>query len=292
MAIRKVELACDDSLDPRNETMVHKDEPMTIRTNIRNQSQRPLSRWGSASATFFATALAICLVPMGCAASDEYAETPPQPSEQSQPLERTLHSSMVIALQHCVNEGVSRLSRHAYDLTFEIDATAKGAIRGVESKGKRLDDAQMETCLIQALRQIPVSELLPPDDSVLDDSIPASSQRILPPGRVLLGNTAVLPQVIRLAPIVVTASGVTIVVAVVVVVAVAAVVATMSAECVAEWEKAYKYCQEIQDSNDPPHDVTGGYVNTKDCARGHVREACGGNLIDWGGKGARPGRRT
>ncbi len=232
------------------------------------------------------------MVPAGCAASDEYAETPPQPSEPSQPLERTLHSSMVIALQTCVNEGVSRLSRHAYDLTFEIDATAKGAIRGVESKGKRLDDAQMEACLIQALRQMPVRDLLPPDDSVLDDSIPARSQRILPPGRVLLGNTAVLPQVIRLAPIVIAApGGITIVVAVVVVVAVVAV-ATMSAECVEEWDKAMKECLRQLDLNDPDHGVTGGYVNTKDCARGLVAQRFGGNRYDGGGQPARPGRRT
>ena len=101
-----------------------------------------------------------------------------------------------------------------------------------------------------------------------------------------------LPQVIRFAPIVLTGSGVTIVVTVVVVVAVVAVVATMSAECQQEWRKAKDKCAELLEWNDPPHGVTGGYVDTRECARGLVHVDCGGNRVDEGGQPARPGRRT
>jgi len=271
--------------------MIH-EEPMTIRTNARSRRSMVLSLWRWASATLFATTLAMCTVPTGCAATDAGAETPPQPLELSPSSEPSLAPSTEAAFQACVNEGVSRLSRNSYDVSFEVDATPKGVIRGVESKGKRLDDAKIEACMIRAVRAMPVRDLLPPDDSLLDDSVPASSQRVLPSARNLLGNTAVLPQVLRLAPVVLTASGVTIVVTVVVIVAVVAVAATMSEECQQEWRDAKDKCAELLELNDPPHDVTGGYVNTKDCARGLVRQSCGGNRYDGNGQPARPGRRT
>lgn len=264
--------------------MVHNDEPMMIRTNIRNQRQRPLSRWRSASATVFATALAMCLVPMGCAATDEYAETPPQS------LERTLHPSIVNALQICANEGVSRLHRHAYEISFEVETTAKGIMTGIASRGKRLDDEQMETCMIQALRAMPVHDLFP-----LEDTGPATSQNNSPAARALFGTTSVLPQLIRFAPIVIAApGGITIVVAVVVVVAVAAVATTTSKptkeECAKEMLVAEAECKELFKMQNPPIDVVGRSLTMGECIFNHLSEDCGGKKLDWGKQG-RPGRR-
>lgn len=273
--------------------MISKDEPMTIRTNACKPLRRVSSRWRWASASLFATILAACFVPTGCGASDEYVEAPPQPSEPSQssqssdPAHRVIPPENVNVLKACVKEGAPRLSRHAYELSFEMEVDAKGAIRGTEPKGKRLDDAKLETCLIKALEAMPMRELL-----ALDGAEPVTSQNNSPAARALFGTTSVLPQLIRFAPIVIAApGGITIVVAVVVVVAVAAV-ATMSADCQKEWDEATEECQRQSDSNNPDYGVTGGYIDIKKCARGLVAQRCGGNRYDGGGLTARPGRRT
>jgi hypothetical protein len=165
---------------------------------------------------------------------------------------------------------------------------ANGSIRSVDPKGIRLDDAAMEACMIEALEGMSVRDLLPPEDWS-----PPTSQGILPPARHLIGTAeTVIPQLIRLAPIVISASGVTIIVGVGVLVLVAAAAATMSAECAQEWKNAKDKCAELLETNNPPYGVTGGYINTKDCARGLVRVGCGGNRVDDGGQPARPGRRT
>jgi hypothetical protein len=205
-----------------------------------------------------------------------------------QPIEQTLPWEVGAALQACPKGRSLQLQKHSYNIAFEIQTTDEGVIQEVKATGDRLDNAEVEECMLQALKATSVRDYLR-----LKEPSESQPQSVAPNSRALLGTTALLPQAIRLAPIVIAApGGVTIVVSVVIIVAVAAVVADMSEECLEEWRNAYKYCQEQLESNDPPRGVTGGYVNTKDCARGRVREACGGNLIDWGGKGARPGRRT
>jgi len=141
--------------------------------------------------------------------------------------------------------------------------------------------------MIQALEQMSVRDVIP-----ADESFPATSQNILPPARNLIGSTAVLPQVIQFAPIVLSASGVTIVVGVGVVVLASVVVGKLSKECQEQWDEAIRQCVEWLSSPNPPRNMTGGHKNPKDCARGHVDERCGGNKLDWEGQGARPGRRT
>ena len=102
----------------------------------------------------------------------------------------------------------------------------------------------------------------------------------------------VLPNVIRLAPLIISApGGVTIVVAVSIVAVAAIAVGSMSAECEEEWKTAKELCDKELRSLDPKRGLTGGYKNPDDCERGHVSEPCGGNAVDWGRKVARPGRR-
>ena len=142
--------------------------------------------------------------------------------------------------------------------------------------------------MVRVLENLDVRDLVPQEEVS-----PATSQSILPPAHSLIGNTMVLPQVIRLVPVVIAApGGITIVVGVAIIVAVATVaVGQMSAECKAEWRKAEKECRRQLDSTDPDYGVTGGYINVKDCARGLVSERCGGNRYDGDGQAARPGRR-
>lgn len=283
--VKNFALTCDHSLDSTKENMLNGDEPMKNRTNAGDHCSTVSSRRRLASATLFATTLAMCMVLIGCAATDEYVEAPSHLSEHSQPSHRVLQPNIVTALQSCMNEGVSRLSRHAYDLSFEVEVNAARAIRGITPQGKRLDDAKIETCIIKVLDTMPMRDLFP-----LDDAEPVTSQNNSRPGRNLLGTTSVLPQVIRFVPIVIAApGGITIVVTVVVVVAVATV-ATMSAECEKQWDDARDYCDKLLRTRNPSPHLTGGYTDVENCARGHVDELCKGNPVDWGNQG-RPGRR-
>ncbi|MBK9264666.1 MAG: hypothetical protein IPM54_33390 [Polyangiaceae bacterium] len=192
------------------------------------------------------------------------------------------------ALQACTNGRVSRLSRHSYDIAFKVQVTAHGVVRDVEPNGNRLDDAELEACMIEALEQMSVLDVLPEDESLSS----TNSESILPHSRSLIGDTTMLlPHVYELIPVVVGGSGVTIVVGVGVVVLAAAVAGHMSKECQKQWEDAREKCDELLSSPNPPRNLTGGYKNREDCARGHVDERCGGNKIDWGRAG-RPGRRT
>jgi hypothetical protein len=286
------------------ETVVYEDELLTIQTSTRNQRPRVLSRWRSVSATLFAATLAMCTATLamctastGCAASDEYAQAPPQPSEQAQPLVRSLDPGVENAIRACVKEGVSRLKWHSYDISFEVQATPEAVVQDVETKGKRLDDKALETCMMTALKAMPVRDLLKPDDSLLDDSVPASSQSISPAARSLMGHAEVLPQLIRLAPIVLTTpTGVTIVVAVVVVVAVAAVISNSTtrkptqAECDEEKALVTAECIRMLALKDPPLEVVGRNRSLAECIINTLTEDCGGKPLDWGKQG-RPGRR-
>jgi type IV pilus biogenesis protein CpaD/CtpE len=85
------------------------DDYLTRLTTTRDQRPRVLRRWRSVSATLFAAAMAMCFVPTGCAVSDEHVEALPQPSEQAQPLVRSLDPGVENTIRACVKEGVSRL---------------------------------------------------------------------------------------------------------------------------------------------------------------------------------------
>lgn len=247
------------------------------------------ARWRFTCAIVLGAMLPMSLMPGGCAAADDYVEvqSPPQPTESSTVVEQELPEATKLALQTCAKEHAAKLPKHSYNIAFEIQVTARGEIDEIKAKGNRLENAEIETCMTEALKALSVRDYLRPDDSLTS---PPEPQSVSSSSRALLGTTALLPQAIRLAPIVITApGGVIIVVAVVIVVAIA--VASMSAECVEEWDKAYKECDRQLDSNDPDHGVTGGYTNRKDCARGLVGQRCGGNRYDGDGRVARPGRR-
>lgn len=267
--------------------MVKHDVPMRGWTNRRTRRGSVWRRWRPAGAALCAMTLAMCFVPAACAVTDEQAEMPPQPSNQIATSKRAIPAITQSALFACADEGAKRLSRHTYDISFEAQATATRVLAPVEPVGNRLDDAELEKCMIRALEAMPVYEIQPDDDSA-----PATSQRVLPHVRGLIGNTAVLPQVIRLIPIVIAApGGITIVVTVTVVIAVAAVAGgKMTKDCQKQWKEAREYCDELLATRNPSRDLTGGYTNREDCARGHVDERCGGNRVDWGDRG-RSGRR-
>ncbi|MDI1430754.1 hypothetical protein [Polyangium sorediatum] len=173
--------------------------------------------------------MAACWVPMGCGASDEYAAVRAPPTEGSLP------ASTVRALQACAEKHAGRLGRHAYEIDFQVELT-DNQVSKVRPKGPRLDDAGLEQCMMAALRTIADAGYTPNPDALI-------SRGGLLPARGLLANVSVISQLIRLAPLVVSASGVTIVVGVAVLVVAAAVSYKDAADEEAEKERCKKVKQ-------------------------------------------------
>ena len=263
--------------------MLHHDARGRGRTKVRRRSEAGAGARRLAWGALLATSAAVCVVPVGCASSDEHPASPQQGTEPS------LSASTVAALQACADEGAGRLERHAYEIGFEVEVTADGEVRAVKPKGKRLDDASVERCMMNALRATPPG--FAPDSA----SDPLISRRVPGHARGVLGSVTVLPVVVELTAVLATVSGVTIVVMIGVVVVAAAVASSDAGpseeECKKDWERALAKCDEWLSKPNPPSGLTGGYKDRYNCAKGHVMEGCeGANEIDWGSKG-RPGRR-
>jgi hypothetical protein len=52
-------------------------------------------------------------------------------------------------------------------------------------------------------------------------------------------------------------------------------------DCDQEWSDARRTCRDELAKSHPNDGITGGYSNVEDCARGLVREVCGGNKVEW-----------
>lgn len=235
-------------------------------------------------APLFAATMAICVMPLGCGAADEGSAFP----DASQPM---LPPSTVEALQTCAKERVGYLQHHAYEIGFDIKMFEDGVISSVKPSGHRLDDSGMERCFIAALQAMP-----PEVGTVQSFWAPSVSHRVGGPTRGVLASTAVLPHFVEWTPVIIGASGTTIVVTVAVIVVVAAVALAsmeLSEECIEEWKDARRQCREWLSTPNPPPGVTGGYKNVEDCAKGLVTVPCGGTPDKKRrDNGARPGRRT
>lgn len=232
------------------------------------------------SAMLVGVMLALGLPLAGCGASDESSAWP----EQTQ---ASLPATTIEALTQCAKEGVGRLSRNNYEIGFRMEITEEGVVKSVSPDGKRMEDAGIEACMMVALRAMPASAA-----TVEGFSASSVSHRVGGPTRGVLASTMLLPQSLELVPVVIGVSGVTIVVTVAVVVLVVAMAsASLSPECQDEWDDAFKQCAEELQMNSPPRGLTGGYTDTKQCAKGKVSQECGGNRVDHGGPSGRPGRR-
>lgn len=51
-------------------------------------------------------------------------------------------------------------------------------------------------------------------------------------------------------------------------------------ECGAQWDWAFKYCEELLKGQCPSPGQTGGHKDVYNCAKGYVTQSCGGNRID------------
>lgn len=239
-----------------------------------------------AGAALFVTCMAVCLAPMGCGASDEYAAVPEPLTEGSLP------AATVRALQACAEERAGRLQRHAYEIEFQVELRGD-RVSEVKPKGPRLDDAGLEQCMMDALRAMMDAGYSPNPDALI-------SRGGLLPTRGLLANVSVISELIRLVPVVVSASGVTIVVGVAVLVVAAAAVSLSrdkptKEECDEQREHAWEECDKWLNTNNPPLGVVGRDKMMKECIEGYVHEDCGGKKVDHDKSprydNPRPGRR-
>jgi hypothetical protein len=166
--------------------------------------------------------------------------------------------------------------------------TAEGEVRAVKPKGKRLEDAGVERCMMNALRASP-SGLVP--DSASD---PLISRRVPGHARGVLGSVTVLPVVVELTAVLATASGVTIIVTIGVIVVAAAAASSDAGpseeECEEEWRQAKEKCIDWLAEQDPPPNVIGPRKTLRDCMESNVRYDCGGKKVDRT-KSPRPGMR-
>jgi hypothetical protein len=180
------------------------------------------------------------------------------------------------------------LKERSYKLRFNVTVNKRGGVRDVDREGSGLDVGAMEECMMGALSNMTV----PPFVYERAEEERAS-RRIPAHARGLVGQTAAEPFLIILTPVVIEAAPVVIVViiGVVVVAAVASLMSSeMSKECLKEWEWAEKKCIELLSSPNPPRRLTGGYLSTKECARGFVSQECKGNKVVKENQG-RPGRK-
>jgi hypothetical protein len=250
------------------------------RTNALRGSAAGASSWRLAWATLFVTAMAVCMVPMGCGSSDEYAVLPQQPMRPTK-----LPESTVRALQVCAEEGAGRLQRHAYEIGFKVEVTGDGAVRAVKPTGQRLHDDGLEGCIMDALRVMPARVIA--ENTLISHGAPVHAGSVL-------GSVAVLPELIELATVLATGSGVTIVVVVAVIVVVAAVSLTdrdpTEEECKELRKEARDFCLNLLAQPDPPREVIGPLMNLDECIASTLHEACGGKKVDRE-KSPRPGGR-
>ncbi|TKD13302.1 hypothetical protein [Polyangium fumosum] len=160
-------------------------------------------------AALLATCVAVCVAPMGCGSSEEHAVAP----ERTQ---GSLPARTVRALQACAEEGTGRLRRQAYEIGFKVELT-DDRVQAVAPKGPRLDDAGLERCMMNALRTMA-------DAGFSTDRTELVSYGGHLPARGVLANVTVLPEIVKLAEVVVAGPGGVTIVVVVVVVVIAAVV--------------------------------------------------------------------
>ena len=230
-------------------------------------------------------ALALCLglglIAAGCGASG-----PPPPVEPGTP-EHPLAESTVSSLTECAKNWAGDLKERSYKLRFNVTINNRGWVSDVDPEGSGLDGGDMEKCMVGALQNMTV----PPFVYERIESERAS-RRIPAHARGLVGQTAAEPILIILAPVVIEAAPVVIIVVIGVIAtaAMASSMGKMSKECTKEWKEAYEMCDEALKLRNPPRGITGGYSDRENCARGLVSQRCKGNKVVEENQG-RPGRR-
>ncbi len=234
-------------------------------------------------------ALALCLgfglISAGCG-----ARTGPVPVPDATP-DNPVPESTLSRLKECAEQWADDLESRSYEVGFELTITEVGYVDEAEPMEPRLGVRAMESCMASALRTMYVPQFV-----MEKVSSELSSQGMSAEERGLIGQTETMDKfILTLGPIIIEAGPVAIILTLAIVGTVAMVKLAdkkEQEECNKEWKDARDDCIELLNLRDPPRYVKGPYNDVENCARGLVREKCGGNRIDYGDQGARPGRKT
>jgi hypothetical protein len=157
-----------------------------------------------------AVGLALCLglafTPVGCGGS-QGGEASPRGGEGP-----SVPDATVSALRACAEQSKAHLKETTYAFQFAVEVTEDGHAGRVRLKDSSPNDDGMEACMARALEDMPV-----PLSVVQALSEQAEqAEAVSPESRGLMGNplAAVVGGVISLAPAVLTAAGVTVIVGV------------------------------------------------------------------------------
>jgi hypothetical protein len=234
--------------------------------------------------------LVLCLglgsISAGCASSKGQKPVPVAEATPDDPVPE----STLSYLNDCAESWADDLEERSYRIEFDLTITKHGDVRQVNPVGSRLDARDMEKCMIGALRMMFV-----PGFVVERASSELGSQRMPAHARGFIGQTEAMEEVLfKLAPIIIRAGPVTIIVVIGIVAAAAVVDAVdeeMEERCEEQRRDARRRCEELLKLKKPSRKMTGGHSDLENCMQGFIDEDCGGNAVDHGGRGARPGRK-
>jgi hypothetical protein len=150
--------------------------------------------------------LGLSLVAPGCGSSQAFTVEPLHRVDEGP----TAPESTVAQLTGCAERGALRLSDTHYAIIFDVNATESGRVREAKVRDSIIPDRGMESCMVRALEAMAV----PGSVMAMRSSHRASNGLISPESRGHTGNVLVLGAAIELAPILIVAAGVTILVAV------------------------------------------------------------------------------
>lgn len=154
------------------------------------------------------------VVATGCAGAQE-EWSPVTPSTPNPPLiteRRSIEAPDVVlrAIKKCVDSQHISVSHPSSAFQYDVEANDRGQVSGVKLRDATLRDASLEQCFEQALATMD----LPKEALQLRASKPFSGGEIMSRSRGDVGVVQAVVAPIALAPIVVTALGVTIIVAI------------------------------------------------------------------------------
>jgi hypothetical protein len=212
--------------------------------------------------------LALCLglafTPVGCGGSQEMGgmESSHRAGEGPQAPEATISE-----LTDCANKGAARLKETSYAFQFDVEVTESGHAGRVKVRDSYPGDSGIESCMARALEgmtsPVPVMRLI-------------SQQAVSPQSRGVMGIALPIAAGVSLAPIFITAFGVTIIVGI------GLSLSKEAVEAINRQRKAQKDCMnwlvECLNTRKQPEWNRDTYGSHKDC------QSCFGHCIKHNGK--------
>ena len=165
-----------------------------------------------ASTLGLAVTLGLTFTSLGC----DSTQALPFPASSPSPNGPEVPRSTERAMTKCAEGGISRLTTDYNTVIFEVTATKSGEIKGIRVKGSDIPGDPIEGCVKEALGAMHISPWI----VSLGSPAPGEKNAVSKDSRGQMGIVQVLGPLVQLAPIVVAAGGITLILVVTVVIAV------------------------------------------------------------------------